>query len=276
MKLRSQYIELVTIEKPLAPYILLEKICRDTKSITSATLIQFLPGETVKIGRGHTCDLRISDISVSRFHSKIMYDKGQFKIYDNNSKFGTLILLQEPFKITEQKVAVQVGRTVVTVALRKEKLEKQIRSLGELGELDTGERASGAIKTKTMPRRKNPDIQFTSVLPYPPQNSATGPFPGAMIQPVMHGANLASGIAPSQAQMNITMPVFAPNSSSGLQGNVSFQGIGGMTLVAPRRMTETSAMPKSSPGQANPANNASGPNRVANSTLRNSQGFPKK
>ena len=80
MKLKNEIIELVSIEKPQTAYLLLEKICRETKSISSATIIQFLPSETIKIGRGHQCDLRISDISVSRYHSKIVYAKGQFRI----------------------------------------------------------------------------------------------------------------------------------------------------------------------------------------------------
>jgi FHA domain/RING-variant domain len=128
MKLNDQIIELVTIEKPQTAYLLLEKFCRETRTISSATIIQFLSGEIIKIGRGHQCDLRISDISVSRYHSKIVYEKGQFRIYDNNSKFGTLVMLQDPFRITEEKVAVQVGRTVVTFAQRK---DKEARPPGE-------------------------------------------------------------------------------------------------------------------------------------------------
>ena len=69
----------------------------------------------MKKGRGHQCDLRISDISVSRFHSFIKYDKGLFSIFDNNSKFGTLILIQKPVQIKAEKLAIQVGRTVISL-----------------------------------------------------------------------------------------------------------------------------------------------------------------
>ena len=43
------------------------------------------------MGRGHQSDIRISDISVSRFHAFIKYENNNFLIFDNNSKFGTLI-----------------------------------------------------------------------------------------------------------------------------------------------------------------------------------------
>jgi len=43
---------------------------------------------------------------------------GKFVIFDNNSKFGTLIKLNKPFPITNDKVAIQVGRTVITFVLK--------------------------------------------------------------------------------------------------------------------------------------------------------------
>lgn len=39
-------------------------------------------------------------------------------ITDNNSKFGTLVLLKEPIMVNEEKIAVQIGRTVLTFALK--------------------------------------------------------------------------------------------------------------------------------------------------------------
>lgn len=50
-------------------------------------------------GRGHLCDIRISDISVSRLHAFIKYEDGNFVILDNNSKFGTLVKLLKPFRL---------------------------------------------------------------------------------------------------------------------------------------------------------------------------------
>ncbi len=43
-------------------------------------------------------EVRITDISVSRVHSLIrMTKKGEVIIEDNESKFGTMLLLQKPF-----------------------------------------------------------------------------------------------------------------------------------------------------------------------------------
>ena len=49
----------------------------------------------IKLGRGFDCDIRINDISVSRSHAIIKLEKGNFYLQDSNSKFGTLLLMQE-------------------------------------------------------------------------------------------------------------------------------------------------------------------------------------
>ena len=68
-----------------------------------------------KVGRGHDSDLRISDISVSRFHARVKFEDGKFMLEDNTSKFGTLILIKHKTLIIKNHTsAVQSGRTVVT------------------------------------------------------------------------------------------------------------------------------------------------------------------
>lgn len=50
--------------------------------------------------------MRISDISVSRIHAHLKFEDGQFLIYDNDSKFGTLILLDGAYPVKLDKAAV--------------------------------------------------------------------------------------------------------------------------------------------------------------------------
>ena len=40
-------------------------------------------------------------------------------IIDNNSKFGTLIFLRKSYKIERKKIALQIGRTVITFSLKQ-------------------------------------------------------------------------------------------------------------------------------------------------------------
>lgn len=44
-----------------------------------------------EIGRGHNCDIKLSEITVSRKHLKLEVDhNNKIKICDMNSKFGSL------------------------------------------------------------------------------------------------------------------------------------------------------------------------------------------
>lgn len=58
-----------------------------------------LRNQLVKLGRGHGCHIRISDISVSRLHAIIRYQENEFVLHDNNSKFGSLVLIQKPYHL---------------------------------------------------------------------------------------------------------------------------------------------------------------------------------
>jgi predicted component of type VI protein secretion system len=78
------------------------------------------------MGRGHESEVRVNDISVSRCHAIIKYKPDGFYIEDNRSKFGTLVLLKEPFPLRlEYTSAVQVGRTVISFTVRNTAIDKQ-------------------------------------------------------------------------------------------------------------------------------------------------------
>lgn len=114
----SGIFELINIEKPQTPHIILEKMSDDHKS-SSFVLIVPEVGQVIKMGRGHQCDFRISDISVSRIHAHLKFEDGKFFVYDNDSKFGTLVLLSENYNVKDDKAAVQIGRTVFTFVQKK-------------------------------------------------------------------------------------------------------------------------------------------------------------
>ena len=105
IKFNNFVYELITIEKPECPYIILEKISDDNNHPTLSIIVPE-KGQTMKLGRGHQCDLRISDISVSRIHAHLKFEDGKFLIYDNDSKFGTLILLTDKYPVKVDKAAV--------------------------------------------------------------------------------------------------------------------------------------------------------------------------
>lgn len=120
VKIKSEIKELICVERPDTPYLMLEKLGdpEDINNVNNLSIIVFNENDQIEIGRGHSCDLRISDISVSRVHSLITFKDNKFMMFDNDSKFGTLILLKNRYKVKSDKAAVQIGRTVLTFVLK--------------------------------------------------------------------------------------------------------------------------------------------------------------
>jgi len=124
VQVNNEKLELVPIYRSESPYILLERVfydkSRESSSNSKTNILLSISKETesIKFGRGHECDLRENDISVSRLHAFIKYNDGKFTVIDNNSKFGTLVLLRKDYEIERKKIALQTGRTVLTFSLK--------------------------------------------------------------------------------------------------------------------------------------------------------------
>lgn len=108
-------IELFPLERPPTPYIILENLDEKVKNRKTFYMIG---KEKIKFGRSSRCEIVASDVSVSRVHANIKYENGRFIIFDDNSKFGTLIKLQKDLQIGTEKIAVQVGRTVIICTIK--------------------------------------------------------------------------------------------------------------------------------------------------------------
>lgn len=107
---------LLNIEKPNSPYIILEAVSNKKNLF----LIRFdRPNNPViKVGRGHECELRLPDISVSRIHAHMTYQHGRFVITDNSSKFGTLVKIHSRHLLSDERCAIQIGRTVLICVIK--------------------------------------------------------------------------------------------------------------------------------------------------------------
>jgi pSer/pThr/pTyr-binding forkhead associated (FHA) protein len=54
------------------------------------------------MGRGHESEVRVNDISVSRCHAILKYKSDGIYIEDNRSKFGTLVLLKDAYRLQQE------------------------------------------------------------------------------------------------------------------------------------------------------------------------------
>ena len=119
IKHNGQYFYLLDFTKDFKNYLILETITLDEEGNKFLYVISLLNKE-IKIGRGILSDILLSDVSVSRVHCKINIEGNNIFLQDNDSKFGTLVLIQTPtIKIVENlPLFIQVGRTFLNFELK--------------------------------------------------------------------------------------------------------------------------------------------------------------
>ncbi|KAK2198316.1 bifunctional SMAD-FHA domain superfamily/Forkhead-associated (FHA) domain/Zinc finger [Babesia duncani] len=73
------------------------------------------------IGRGHDCDVRLADISVSRLHAMLYFSRGHFVIEDKRSKFGTLVENAGNFTFTLEygiPISIKIDSDLICIAAK--------------------------------------------------------------------------------------------------------------------------------------------------------------
>jgi predicted component of type VI protein secretion system len=110
IKHNGKTLELISITFPKGPHIVLE----EQKEEGQKTLFMIdLSSNSAVIGRGHDCDIRLTDISVSRKHSKFFMQNGRCLVKDLSSKFGTLLFTHKEIMLEKERVVgIQIGRNL--------------------------------------------------------------------------------------------------------------------------------------------------------------------
>lgn len=113
-------VDLIEIPKPPEKFIILESICKDKNSNKGLHVLSFYNKSLLKLGRGHDCELRISDISVSRVHAQIEMIGDHFYLEDHKSKFGTLVQVKRPVALSQyDEYWFQAGRSLTKASVNK-------------------------------------------------------------------------------------------------------------------------------------------------------------
>ena len=101
-------------------FIVLESIRDDNRRTKFIHIIPLNRRQIIKIGRLNNCDLSLPDFSISRVHC-CMYIESNQLFLENNSKFGTKILVQNP-KLTmspQYPLCIEVQKTYLKLRLQK-------------------------------------------------------------------------------------------------------------------------------------------------------------
>lgn len=118
--LGGNVVELIQIPKPPEKYVILEGLCKDKNSSKWLHVISLNSKDSIKFGRANDCELRMTDISVSRLHGMIKLIGENFYLEDKNSKFGTLVQIKRPIALESgENLYIQSGRTLLDIQVKK-------------------------------------------------------------------------------------------------------------------------------------------------------------
>jgi len=127
IKIKNKVHDLIDFECPDSNYILLESLMVDLTEKRFFYLINMKSANELSIvfiinlkGRALDVDVRMGDISISRYHSKVSIIDGEYYLQDHNSKYGTLLQTQnEIVLLPNKKLSIQFGRYLISFKVKK-------------------------------------------------------------------------------------------------------------------------------------------------------------
>ena len=113
LKHKDKLYEILDFKSEFDNYFTIESLTLDKNNTKFFYVVNLDKNVKLKIGRGKDSQLTLGDISVSRVHATLTIENKNIYIEDNNSKFGTLILVQSPtLKLVQNlPLSIQIGRT---------------------------------------------------------------------------------------------------------------------------------------------------------------------
>ena len=110
---------LFDVKKPDSAFMFVEKISdKSQESSNAMTMILENQGRLLNIGKAMNSGLRLSDPSISDQHCSIQYIDGKFILKDCNSKFGTLVKLNNEWKIAVSYTHLRAHETSLHLVCR--------------------------------------------------------------------------------------------------------------------------------------------------------------
>ena len=111
----------VSFYKPkYSKFIVMESIRDDNRRSKFIHIIPLNKKQIIKIGRLNSCDLSLPDFSISRVHCCMYIESGQLFL-ENNSKYGTKILVQNPNLVMSPQypLCIEVQNTYLKFKIEK-------------------------------------------------------------------------------------------------------------------------------------------------------------
>lgn len=121
IKHKNKLYKIIEFHTEFKNYMSFENLTLDRQRNKFIYLINLDKNQRIKMGRGHESNILLSDISVSRIHCLFNVEGNNVYLEDNNSKYGTLVLIQAPKinLVDSLSLNIQVGRTFINCKVKK-------------------------------------------------------------------------------------------------------------------------------------------------------------
>ena len=118
---KNKLYKIIEFHTEFKNYLSFENLTLDKQKNKFIYVINLDKNKKIKIGRGHESNVVLSDISVSRIHCQLNVDNNEVYLEDNNSKYGTLVLIQTPkISLVENlSLNLHIGRSFINCKIKK-------------------------------------------------------------------------------------------------------------------------------------------------------------
>ena len=118
---KNKLYKIIEFQTNFKNYLSFENLTLDKQKNKFIYVINLDKEKIIKVGRGHESNILLSDISVSRVHCLLNVENGNVYLEDNNSKYGTLVLIQTvKINLAENIfLNLQIGRTFINCKVKK-------------------------------------------------------------------------------------------------------------------------------------------------------------
>ena len=119
VKYNGAYFNICFYKPKFKEFVVLESVKSDKQKTKNIHMISFDNKTFVNIGRATECELCLDDTSVSRYHCIIHKDDGNLFLEDNNSKYGTLVLIQNQSIVLNEIIPLklQINNTYIKIKM---------------------------------------------------------------------------------------------------------------------------------------------------------------
>jgi hypothetical protein len=124
VKCNDKVVDIANLPEHEESFFILDQLDKNEK-INKKYEIHVLEnkGDEVSVGGGNNSDLKLGSDSVSKHHGGFRFEDNGFYLYDNDSRYGSLVKMRFDWYIGFNKFAIQIEKTVVSFILKEKILD---------------------------------------------------------------------------------------------------------------------------------------------------------